>query len=194
MADTVQIPMFPLTLLPLPGELVPLHIYEPRYKQLLEDAETRDLSFGIYFSHESNTGRVGSLMKLESVIKRYPDGESDIIVKCFDIFSMEVMSSTFKKKPYPGGVVHLWQVESVIPGQVLYEAFLGFMNQRKISQHVSTFTIFQIANELNMDFSDRYAFLMSPEESREKFLIRRIKFLIHLLQQEQKSKDVFHLN
>lgn len=194
MADTVQIPMFPLTLLPLPGELVPLHIYEPRYRELLEEAETLDLSFGIYFNHDSNTGKVGSLMKLESVIKRYPGGESDIIVKCVDIFSMEVMSPTFKKKPYPGGVVHLWQVESAIPGHALYEAFLGFMNQRKISQHVSTFTIFQIANELNMDSSDRYAFLMSPEESREKFLIGRIKFLIHLLRQEQRSKDVFHLN
>src|SRR5690606_17555343 len=116
------------------------------------------------------------------------------IVKCVDIFSMEVMSPTFKKKLYPGGVVRLWQVESAIPGQALYEAFLEFMNQRKISQHVSTFTIFQIANELNMDSSDRYTFLMSAKESREKLLIRRIKFLIHLLQQEQKSKDVFHLN
>lgn len=194
MADTVQIPMFPLTLLPLPGELVPLHIYEARYKQLLEEAETQDLSFGIYFNRESNLEKVGSLMKLESVIKRYPGGESDIIVKCVDIFSMEVMSRTFKKKPYPGGIVRLWHVESGIPGQQLYEAFLEFMNQRKISKHVSTFTIFQIANELNMDFSDRYDFLMSPEASREKFLIRRIKFLVHLLQQEQKSKDVFHLN
>lgn len=194
MADTVQIPLFPLTLLPLPGELVPLHIYEPRYKQLLEEAETHDLSFGIYFNHDSNISKIGSLMKLESVIKRYPGGESDIIVKCVDIFSMEVMSPTFKKKPYPGGIVQLWQVESSIPGQALYEAFLEFMNQRKISKHATTFTLFQIANELNMDFSDRYAFLMSGEESREKFLVRRIRFLIHLLYQEQKSKDVFHLN
>lgn len=194
MADTVQIPMFPLTLLPLPGELVPLHIYEARYRQLLEEAEAEDLSFGIYFSHESNLEKVGSLMKLESVIKRYPGGESDIIVRCIDIFSMEVMSRTFKKKQYPGGVVRLWQIQSGIPSQPLYESFLAFMNQRKISKHVSTFTIFQIANELNMDFSDRYAFLMSAEESREKFLLRRIKFLAHLLQQEQKSKDVFHLN
>lgn len=194
MADTVQIPLFPLTLLPLPGELVPLHIYEPRYKQLLEEAETQDLSFGIYFSHDSNAEKVGSLMKLESVIKRYPGGESDIIVKCIDMFSMEVMTRTFKKKQYPGGVVRLWQVESTIPGQQLYEAFLEFMNQRKISKHVSTFTIFQIANELNMDSSDRYAFMTAPEDAREKFLIRRIRFLIHVLQQELKSKDVFHLN
>jgi Lon protease-like protein len=195
MSDTIQIPMFPLTLLPLPGELVPLHIFEPRYKQLLEEAESQDLSFGIFFSHDSNAEKIGSLMKLESVIKRYPGGESDIIVRCVDVFSMEVMSRTFKRKPYPGGIVRLWQIGmSGVPGTQLYESFLEFMNHRKISKHVSTFSVFQIANELNMDFAERYAFLLAPEETREKFLVNRIRFLIHLLNQELKSKDVFHLN
>ena len=80
MADVIHIPMFPLGILPLPGELVPLHIFEPRYKQLLHDAETDDISFGIYFSHEVNAEKIGSLMKLETIIKRYPAGEADIIV------------------------------------------------------------------------------------------------------------------
>ncbi len=81
MARITTIPMFPLSLLPLPGELVPLHIFEPRYKQLLEDAENADIHFGIYFNNTINEEKIGSLMKLESVIKRYPRGESDIIVK-----------------------------------------------------------------------------------------------------------------
>jgi uncharacterized protein len=83
------IPMFPLSVLPLPGELVPLHIFEPRYKQLLQDAEHADVSFGIYFNHTLNLEKIGSLMKLESIIKRYPGGESDIIVKCVDIFYLD---------------------------------------------------------------------------------------------------------
>lgn len=194
MADTIQIPLFPLTLLPLPGELVPLHIFEPRYKQLLGEAEIRDLSFGIYFSHESNAEKVGSIVKLESVIKRYPGGESDVIVQCLDLFSLEVMARTFRQNPYPGGVVRPWHVEPVIPGPQLYACFVEYMNRRKISKHVSTFTLYQIASELNMDVSDRYTFLTSEESVRERFLINRIRFLIHLLEQEQKSKDVFHLN
>ena len=75
MTDLVLIPMFPLSIFPLPGELVPLHIFEPRYRQLLQDAETRDISFGIYFNHISNTNKLGSLVKLESVLKRYAGGE-----------------------------------------------------------------------------------------------------------------------
>ena len=47
MEKIVRIPMFPLAILPVPGELVPLHIFEPRYRQLLQDMETSDITFGI---------------------------------------------------------------------------------------------------------------------------------------------------
>jgi Lon protease-like protein len=50
MDQFTTIPMFPLAILPLPGELVPLHIFEPRYKQLLQDAENSDISFGIFLT------------------------------------------------------------------------------------------------------------------------------------------------
>jgi uncharacterized protein len=194
MTETIQIPMFPLTLLPLPGELVPLHIFEPRYKQLLEEAETQDFNFGIYFNHESNVEKIGSLMKLESVLKRYPGGESDIIVRCIDIFSMGELYRTFKDKPYPGGDVRLWQIDmSRIPASQLSSAFTQFMNHRNIT-HLTTFTVFQVANELSMDSAERYSFLLASESKREKILMNRIRFLIHVMNQEAKSKDVFHLN
>src|SRR3954469_11447740 len=98
MSELIRIPMFPLAIFPLPGELVPLHIFEPRYKQLLDDAEKRDISFGIYFNHIINTEKLGSLVKLESVIKRYPGGESDIIVRCMDLFQMTTLYRIFRDK------------------------------------------------------------------------------------------------
>ena len=195
MTESVLIPMFPLTLLPLPGELVPLHIFEPRYKQLLEEAESQDVSFGIYFNHETNAEKIGSLMKLESVIKRYPGGESDIIVKCIDIFSMSVLYRTFNEKLYPGGDVNLWKIDmTLIPRDQLQELFREFINHRNISKQTTAFTVFQIANELNMDFAERYSLLLSSDERREKILQNRIRLLIHVLNQEIKSKDVYHLN
>src|SRR3954463_123054 len=111
MADNVRIPMFPLSIFPLPAELVPLHIFEPRYRQLLIDAEERDMTFGIYFNHTMNAEKLGSLVKLESIIKRYDGGESDIIVKCQDLFRMETLFRTFKDKLYPGGEVDCLHVD-----------------------------------------------------------------------------------
>lgn len=194
MASTL-IPMFPLALLPLPGELVPLHIFEPRYKQLLQDAETNDIVFGIYFSHEINLNKIGSIMKLESVIKRYPNGESDIIVKCNNIFTMDKLYRTFKNKDYPGGDVNIWESDvSLVPSPAIFDLFAEYMALRNITRHVTGFDLYQISIELGLDFNDRYKFLISADDKKENFLLTRLKFQYHVLKQEEKSKDVFHLN
>ncbi|HEY0655191.1 MAG TPA: hypothetical protein VGD65_18780 [Chryseosolibacter sp.] len=186
--------MFPLTLLPLPGELVPLHIFEPRYRELLTDCETTDMSFGIYCNHELNTLKIGSLMKLESVIKRYPSGESDIIVRCTDTFFLDKLYRTFPPKKYPGGDVRLNNVNlSQIPSIELYELFLIYQSRRNLKNYASVST-YQIAQDLSLDLLERYKFLTSSAGKQQAFLINQLKFQMHILLQEEKSRDVFHLN
>ena len=195
MSDISIIPMFPLTLLPLPGELVPLHIFEPRYKQLLEDAETTDISFGIFLNHQCNEEKIGSLMKLESVIKRYPGGEADIVLRCLDIFHVGKLLRNYKNKLYPGGEIKYCNIDpKTMPGVELYELFLTFQEKRKINRHFTSFTLFQVATELNPDIFDRYKLLSLPDRRKETFLISQIKYQMHIIAREQDSKDVFHLN
>lgn len=195
MSELQHIPMFPLNLLPLPGELVPLHIFEPRYRQLLSDMEERDIQFGIYFNNEINENKLGAYMRLESVIKKYPGGESDIVVSCTDVFTMDKLMRTFPEKLYPGGDVQFWNVaEHAFASIELYELFSAYQKMRNITQLHATFTIFQIACEANFDLQERYKFLNLPDKKQESFLVNRIKYQMHLLGQEVKSKDVFHLN
>jgi len=195
MADLTRIPMFPLTIFPLPGEMVPLHIFEPRYRQLLKDAEERDITFGIYFNHQMNEGKLGSLVKLESVIKRYPGGESDIIVKCQDLFRMETLFRTYKEKLYPGGDVEFWHVDMHLPvSHRLQSEFVEYMVQLKINKVPSPCSIFHIANELNLDFEDRLKFVTAETEKRESFISGRLRYQMRLIDRAEKAKDVFHLN
>ena len=187
--------MFPLTIFPMPGELVPLHIFEPRYRQLLNDAEERDISFGIYFNHTHNTSKLGSLVKLESVIKRYPGGESDIIVKCQDLFSMDTLFRTYKEKLYPGGDVEFWQVDlNAVVSPKLLKEFEEYMRLLKITVSPTPRSVYHVANELNLDFEDRLRFVVLDAERKEAFLSTQLKFQKHLLTQAEKAKDVFHLN
>ncbi len=190
-----RIPIFPLAIFPLPGEMVPLHIFEPRYRQLLEDAEKRDISFGIFFNHVSNTYKYGSLVKLESVIKRFPGGESDIIVRCTDLFSMESLHRTFKDKLYPGGDVELHNVDLTQPveGKLLLE-FDSYLKLLLSSPAEEPTSIFHIANELSLDNQDKLKFVEADPEKREVFLLSRLRYQTHLLLEAEKSKDVFHLN
>jgi uncharacterized protein len=193
--DTVKIPMFPLSIFPLPGELVPLHIFEPRYRQLLQDAEARDISFGIYLNHLANTEKLGSLVKLESVIKRYPSGESDIIVKCSDLFTMNTLFRTFSDKLYPGGEVSCWHSDmNKGVDEKLGVEFTEYLQLLKISHSTEPITTFGIANELNLTIEDRLKFVTLDDEKRETFLLSRIRYQSTLLREAQRAKDVFHLN
>ena len=195
MPDHHLIPMFPLTFLPVPGELVPLHIFEPRYKQLLEDAETTDISFGIFLNHECNVQKLGALMKLESVIKRYPGGESDIVLRCIDVFCMDKLYRNYKTRLYPGGDIRSLGLDpQAMPGVELYEMFLAFQEKRNINRHFTAFTLYQVATELNLDLFDRYKLITLPYPRKDGFLLNQLKFQLHVISQEQKSKDVFHLN
>lgn len=187
--------MFPLSIFPLPGELVPLHIFEPRYRQLLEDAESSDMAFGIYFNHVSNFEKLGSLVKLESVIKRYKSGESDIIAKCIDIFSLSKMFRTFRDKLYPGGEVELWQVDTACSmGKDLRKYFTEYLNLNRINHADKSISLYDAANELNLGFEERLKLVLLEETKKEQFLISQLKYQIQLLHQVEKAKDVYHLN
>jgi hypothetical protein len=195
MAGSVNIPMFPLSILPIPGELVPLHIFEPRYKQLLHDLEVDDIRFGIYFSSDINDEKIGSLMRLESVIKRYHTGECDIIVKCEDVFKVSLLLRSYQNKMYPGGDVECWNVDtSTIPSSPLHDLFVDYMKMRKINQLDEPFTNYKIAHALSMDLQDRYKFLLQAEAKKDAFLLRRVRYQIDMFRQEDKSRDLYHLN
>lgn len=195
MAEQTLIPMFPLNLLPLPGEIVPLHIFEPRYRELLEEAETSDRAFGIFFSHDLNKKKLGSLMKLERVIKRYPTGESDIIVKCVDVFTMSTLFRNFKSRSYPGGDVVLHNLnQAQAPSEMLVTHYLAYLTLLNIHNKNSSLSIFQIAHELNLDLGIRYKFLLADAEKKQIILSNELRILSHVVSQELKSKDVYHLN
>jgi hypothetical protein len=195
MNDVVKIPMFPLSIFSLPGEIIPLHIFEPRYRQLLEDAEANDMAFGIYFNHVSNSEKLGSLVKLESVIKRYETGESDIIVKCIDILSLSKMFRTFRDKSYPGGEVELWHVDVTQPmGDELRAYFSEYSSLNRMNHSDKNVSLYDAANELNLGFEERLKLVLLEEARKEHFLINRLKYQIQLLHQVEKAKDVYHLN
>ena len=187
--------MFPLTIFPLPGEMVPLHIFEPRYRQLLEDAEKKDIAFGIFYNHTSNEKKLGSLVKLESIIKRYTGGESDIIVRCTDLFSMTSMKRTYKDKLYPAGDVELWNINLKLPvSPKIQNEFSSYLKLLSVKGSDEIVSIFHIANELNLDNLDRLKFVSSDLEKKESFLLSRLRYQTHLVKEAEKSKDVFHLN
>jgi uncharacterized protein len=195
MKEPIIIPMFPLSIFPLPGELVPLHIFEPRYRQLLNDAETRDFSFGIFFNHTNNVNKLGSLVVLESIIKKYKTGESDIVVKCVDLFSMGKLYRTYKDKLYPGGEVSLHNIDYLKPmHEPLITHFEEYRLKLKLLKFEKIMSRYDVANELNLGFDERLEFAQLSDDKQEVYLTKHLKYHSALIHKAELSRDIFHLN
>ena len=73
------LPLFPLELVLLPGTPLPLHIFEPRYKEMIGECLTAETSFGVVRAFEEGIAEVGCTAEIITVTKEYPDGRMDLI-------------------------------------------------------------------------------------------------------------------
>ncbi len=80
--DVVQdFPLFPLGLVALPREFVPLHIFEPRYRTMVAEALEQETEFGIVWSDEEGLRDVGCAVEITRVLERMEDGRVNIVTR-----------------------------------------------------------------------------------------------------------------
>lgn len=75
------LPLFPLQLVALPGNAIPLHIFEPRYQEMVGEAEAMGTEFGIVLAKDGGIVNVGCTVVVEAVLERYPDGRFDVLTR-----------------------------------------------------------------------------------------------------------------
>lgn len=75
------LPLFPLQVVALPGAVVPLHIFEERYKTMVGDCERNGTEFGIVLAKDGGIVNAGCTVMVETVLERYPDGRFDILTR-----------------------------------------------------------------------------------------------------------------
>jgi len=73
------LPLFPLELVLLPGTPLPLHIFEPRYKEMIRECISAEAPFGVVRAFEEGIAEVGCTAEIITVTKEYPDGLLDLI-------------------------------------------------------------------------------------------------------------------
>jgi Lon protease-like protein len=75
------LPLFPLDVVLFPGTPLPLHIFEPRYKEMIGECLARHRTFGVVRAVEQGLAEVGCTAEIISVVKEYPDGRLDLITE-----------------------------------------------------------------------------------------------------------------
>ena len=75
----IKIPLFPLNIVVLPFEEVPLHIFEPRYKKMIKESIENETPFGIVLNNNGSIDNIGCSLNVTKIIKHYKTGEYDLI-------------------------------------------------------------------------------------------------------------------
>jgi Lon protease-like protein len=83
-----EIGLFPLELVLLPGERVPLHIFEPRYKELIAECIDEGAAFGLVLADEAGMREIGTRASVVAVLERFDDGRMNIVVEGGERFEL----------------------------------------------------------------------------------------------------------
>jgi Lon protease-like protein len=82
MAETIErFPLFPLDLVLIPHELVPLHIFEERYKLMIGECLERESEFGIVWLSDEGLKQIGCSARVTKVLERFDDGRMNVLVE-----------------------------------------------------------------------------------------------------------------
>jgi Lon protease-like protein len=115
---TVQLvqdfPLFPLGLVALPSELIPLHIFEERYKTMIGRCLEEESEFGIVWMAEDGLRPIGCACEIAEVLERLPDGRINLVARGTRVFRIE---SRQEDLPYPAGTVEFLDDRDDVPDE-----------------------------------------------------------------------------
>jgi Lon protease-like protein len=90
----MKIPLFPLEVVLFPGMPLPLHIFEPRYREMIAECIAGNAPFGVVRGQHDGLAIVGCTAQVLRVLHSYPDGRSDILTQGVDRFEIEQLDNS----------------------------------------------------------------------------------------------------
>lgn len=196
------IPLFPLNIVVYPGEKLNLHIFEPRYKQLVHDCFEADKPFGIPAFIKNKVSELGTEIKILSIDKTYPNGEMDIKCKGEAIFRVKNFYKKLPTKLYAGAEIEylndVFDEDLILKAQIiekirhLYE-ILGlatlYLNLPE------DFKIYDIAHQLGLTLEQEYLLLEQRLESRrQELVLTHLISILPVVEETERLKERVKLN
>ncbi len=189
----LTIPMFPLNMIVLPSETVKLHIFEDRYKQLIQDCLDNEAEFGIPYLQAKRLTRYGSQVKIKKILKQFPDGEMDVLIEGTTIFKLIEFSEVLSPKLYGAGIVATEPIEKGIHAIVLQELIIDYfsLTQNKLLQYdaIKSLSVYDIASQLLISAQEKYKLI--THKNKTSFLTQHLKLILQIIKAEAELKDRF---
>lgn len=196
------IPIFPLNIVVYPGETLNLHIFEPRYKQLINECKETKKPFGIPVVINDKVQEFGTLLEITEVFKQYESGEMDIKTKGIKVFRMLEQIKDVPEKLYSGAIVSYPDnydngssglMKKVMDNlRQLHQLLKVEKNFRKEDAALSAF---EIAHHVGLSLEEEYELLLLQDElHRQEYLKRHLLKAIPMAQGMEQLKEKIKLN
>jgi len=196
----MYLPLFPLQTVFFPGETVPLHIFEDRYKQLINDCREEAMTFGIPVFID-NKLEYGVEVQLVEVVTTYEGGEMDVTCVARQVFRVLQFDNEMEDKPYAGGVIEFLEssndADENLRLEVLskIEELYDLMAVQLPEIAVDKFNSYAFAHKMGLSFQQEYELLQLTNETvRLNYIKKHLNTTITVLNQINRTKAVIEMN
>lgn len=195
------LPLFPLNLVAFPGEMVNLHIFEPRYRQLIGECLNDDTTFGIPVYMNNRIPGYGTEMAVSELVEQYSDGRMDISTLGLRVFRIEDFQNPAPGRLYAHGKVHFYpKPDPFVP--ILPELksavarLFSLLNAKpnENSDNPQPYS-YQIAHQIGLPIEGEYELLtIEQEHDRQRFLLDHLNEALPVIERMERVKERIRMN
>ncbi len=197
------IPVFPLGIVVYPGEIVNLHIFEPRYKQLVNECYTEGKPFGIPTVINNKLNEMGTLVRITELVKVYDNGEMDIRTVGLRVFRVLEMIKSVPDKLFSGAIVNYPDnIEGPGKQQLMLKVIIAVRELHRLLDISKDFhkpdeelASYDIAHHAGLSIEQEYELLgLLREEQRQEYLKRNLGRVLPVIAEMEHLKEKVKLN
>lgn len=196
------IPIFPLGIVVYPGEQLNLHIFEPRYKQLVQECFSNKKPFGIPPVIDNKINDTGTLVQILEISKVYDDGKMDIKTQGQEVFTILEVIKELPEKLYSGAIVNYppnteqgnrAMMQQIIAGIRQLHQLLKVEKEFKKADEI--LWSYDVAHHAGMSVAEEYELLQLLHElQRQEYLKRHLKKVLPVIAEMETLKERIQLN
>ena len=196
------IPIFPLSLVVYPGEQLNLHIFEPRYKQLINECYSQGKLFGIPAVIENRLQDFGTLVKITEISAIHENGEMDIKTEGNKVFRILEVIKEIPDKLYSGAIVNYPNNHEHGNAGVMRRVVTNIKELHRLLNLNKNFNkrdeelkSYDVAHHIGLSLQEEYELLnLMDERQRQEYLKRHLTKVIPVLAQMETLKEKIKLN
>jgi Lon protease-like protein len=196
------IPIFPLGIVVYPGENLNLHIFEPRYKQLIKECNNNKKPFGIPAVIDNKLQEYGTLVSIAELSKEYDNGEMDIKTKGEKVFRVLEVIKEVPDKLYSGAIVNYPDNNDRGNMELMRKIMMGIRELHKLLIVEKDFkkpdeelSCYEVAHHIGLSLQEEYELLcLTDEFQRQEYLKRHLTKVIPMVAEMEGLKEKIKRN